>query len=967
MPSSRKNQRKNRRTRNLNFETLESRRLLSVNGPGVSDPALFDTVINFPFDISSNDFDSNIGGVAAETVQLNIADGGSRVQALDAPSGIEVNISGGEIISLEAFSGSEVNISGGRTESFTARAGSDVTISGGSFSFQFRALNGSNVELIGGEFELNGESFSGTTVSLDEGESLSGLLQDGTGFIISPLQDNVINDITLTTVPLPAVNPGAVLIDSPNSDFSFVQQTVTIVDGGRTDNHPVFIDSTLNLEGGSLNSSAAAIDSTINISGGFFGNSSDVFDSVINLSGGFILALLDVSRSEVNISGGFAGSAIDAFDSVFNISGGELSTGFDATDSEINISGGMVDRFFDAKSGSVINVRGGEIGGDFDAESGSEINVRGGSFGDGFRAFDGSEINISGGEFTGSFTADLGSEVNFIVQSFAINGVPQLLPASSEVFTIDERDIILTGEFDNGQTFSFDLSSESVLVSPDATLTIAVFGSTVLGAPTDVTVLENTASDLDLSSLEFSSFSPFGSGRVQVGIEVSEGTLVATSNNDVSVSGSGTGELTLTGLVENLNLFFDDASSVQFTGPAGVSGEDAVNLTLKLDDDSPTIVNEINIDITPLEDDPNIIGTSGDDILEATGDDGTLVGGIGSDTLIGSNGNDVFTTDQINGDNDRNDQDVINLGNVDGNDTGNDVVTDFDVNGANGGENNFDTLQFIFNGEPVSLSSRNEILEFVALIESDGDRNTDALVQGDDLIFVFGRDSDDPGIITSSVTLENVVGQNGLNLNRLINNSADDLGVSQLDVFSAAGNVDVGQGASDENFQGGDENDVIVGGLGSDFIVGGGGNDILTGDQTDSENNRFDQDVFAFGDIAVGGSGNDVITDFDTDNFNGGERNFDTLQLSIGNEQFSLSTGNDFLNFANLLESDGNAGTGTLIDGDDLIFVFSRNADGLITDSIRLKDIIEQGDGLTDSVLADFDRIGESDGIDIFV
>ena len=88
--------------------------------------------------------------------------------------------------------------------------------------------------------------------------------------------------------------------------------------------------------------------------------------------------------------------------------------------------------------------------------------------------------------------------------------------------------------------------------------------------------------------------------------------------------------------------------------------------------------------------------------------------------------------------------------------------------------------------------------------------------------------------------------------------------------------------------------------------------------------------------------------------------------MSIGDQQFALDTGNEFLTFANLLESDGNDGTGTLIDGDDLIFVFSRNADGLITDSVRLEDIIGD-DGLTDAALAAFDRIGESDGIDIFV
>ena len=346
--------------------------------------------------------------------------------------------------------------------------------------------------------------------------------------------------------------------------------------------------------------------------------------------------------------------------------------------------------------------------------------------GERFGAFSGSVVNIGGGEIGAGFEAGAGSEVNLFVEEFEIDGVPQSVPETGETITITDRDIILSGRFTNNTTFSFDLNGTTTetavfafstdrtrqLFSPNATLTVTLVGSVVQGVPSDVTVVENTASDLDLSTLSYSASSPFGFGRVQVGLEVSEGILAATSNNDVTVRGSGTGELTLTGLVENLNTFFDDASNVQYTGPAGLSGDDAVTLTLTLDDDSPTITNQINIDITPLEDGPNIVGSDGDDEIEATGEDGTLVGGTGSDILIGSTGNDVFTTDLINGDKDRNDQDVIRLGNVDGNDTGNDVITEFDVNRNNRSENNFDTLEFTFQGINHSLSSRNDILNF---------------------------------------------------------------------------------------------------------------------------------------------------------------------------------------------------------------------------------------------------------------
>ena len=165
--------------------------------------------------------------------------------------------------------------------------------------------------------------------------------------------------------------------------------------------------------------------------------------------------------------------------------------------------------------------------------------------------------------------------------------------------------------------------------------------------------------------------------------------------------------------------------------------------------------------------------------------------------LLGSSGNDVFITDQINGDINRTDRDVITLGNVDGNDTGNDVIKDFDINGANGGENNFDTLEFTFDDTEFSLATRNDILDFVAYIESDGDRNTDAVQDGSDLIFVFGRDAENPDIITSSIRLEDVVGRNGLSNSRLGNNSVDSVGDTQMDLFAVAGDIEVGSNSND--------------------------------------------------------------------------------------------------------------------------------------------------------------------------
>jgi len=195
--------------------------LAQVNGPGPSAPSLFDTVVNLSG--STPPFGNDIGGVAGQTIQVNVNSGGifggasgsRRLLLLDgaelnvnggtvdpdvrAQSGSEVNINSGSVgnsfvaefgsvvnitggtvdFSADAFG--EVNISGGTVgRSFDARGG-NVNISGGSVGYFFRA--NSSTELIGGEFRLNGAAFTGNSISLAEGDIFTGTLADGSSFI----------------------------------------------------------------------------------------------------------------------------------------------------------------------------------------------------------------------------------------------------------------------------------------------------------------------------------------------------------------------------------------------------------------------------------------------------------------------------------------------------------------------------------------------------------------------------------------------------------------------------------------------------------------------------------------------------------------------------------------------------------------------------------------------------------------
>lgn len=146
-----------------------------------------------------------------------------------------------------------------------------------------------------------------------------------------------------------------------------------------------------------------------------------------------------------------------------------------------------------------------------------------------------------------------------------------------------------------------------------------------------------------------------------------------------------------------------------------------------------------------------IDGLGGDDEIFGLGGNDDLVGGPGDDLIVGGPGDDAMDGN-ARGQN-TGDRNIFDLG--DATLAGNDVIAGFDVDA--GGERSFDTLVFEFKGEQVTLSDTGSILTFVAEIEKDGDGATDALLEGDDLVFVFARDGAD-GPPTASLRLTDVIG-----------------------------------------------------------------------------------------------------------------------------------------------------------------------------------------------------------------
>ena len=214
-----------------------------------------------------------------------------------------------------------------------------------------------------------------------------------------------------------------------------------------------------------------------------------------------------------------------------------------------------------------------------------------------------------------------------------------------------------------------------------------------------------------------------------------------------------------------------------------------------------------------------VFGGGGSDILFGGNGNDTLIGGRGSDFLIGGSGDDILTGDALDGSRDRYDRDTFYLGKTEQASAGNDVITDFDTNNFRGGEANFDTLNFVFDHRLFSLSTGRDLVNFVAYIEHDGDIETDAIRDGNDLIFVFLRDDD--GYAVSSIRLENVIGDDGVTDRRLDYASVDYLTPTDFDApviaFDDIGAVETGEGAVE--FGSVLENDSFENGLGSVELV----------------------------------------------------------------------------------------------------------------------------------------------------
>ena len=215
-----------------------------------------------------------------------------------------------------------------------------------------------------------------------------------------------------------------------------------------------------------------------------------------------------------------------------------------------------------------------------------------------------------------------GTKLTITFNASATNAlVQQVLQAISYRSSSDnpggsDRTIVFTAT-DSSAATVFDSRTVSVSAVND--------DPTMLFLPTDITVTEDTLSNVDLSTAILSDVDSLG-GSIALTIAAGTGILASTSGGGVTIGNSGTSSITLTGTVSNIDSFLNTASSIQYTTAPNAQGNNASTLTLMVNDGGNTglggggnvTLGSVNIDSTALGDTPSVTGASTNEDTQST-------------------------------------------------------------------------------------------------------------------------------------------------------------------------------------------------------------------------------------------------------------------------------------------------------------------------------------------------------------
>ncbi len=537
---------------------------------------------------------------------------------------------------------------------------------------------------------------------------------------------------------------------------------------------------------------------------------------------------------------------------------------------------------------------------------------------------------------TNTYLVSASDSLRFLPAADFNGAVPSIVlllidDSDGAVVTGTRLDSSLTG---SGGTTRY--SSSTVTLS--SSITAAPESPAVTGLPTDVTVTQDVASDLDLSAATLSDADT--AGDITVVLTASAGTMTAASGGGVTVTNSGTGAITLTGTASAIDTFLNTASAIQYTGALNAVGDDAATVTISADDGGGAVqLGVVNIDIAavtgPTPGPDTLSGTAGDDLLEGLGGDDVLDGGDGNDNVKGGQGDDDLT----GGDGD----DTLNGGagvDVMSGGTGDDYyyVDDAgDLVDETGGDGTDTVGSFIDYRLPGGVENLTLLSRFgtafdgtgnglANTITGNGEDNILAGLAGADTLYgaqgddcLVGGDGDD--ILDGGTGHDCLDGGNGADT--LIGGVGSDmlLGWAGHDILlggegndildGAAGNDSLDGGAHDDILFGGTGHDYLDGGTGADVMIGEAGGDTyivdnigdtvveLAGDGTDTVEASITytladdvENLVLTGGAAIDGAGNDVnnvITGNGAANTLTGGGGFDTLTGGLGGDTFLFS------------------------------------------------------------------------------
>ncbi len=207
-------------------------------------------------------------------------------------------------------------------------------------------------------------------------------------------------------------------------------------------------------------------------------------------------------------------------------------------------------------------------------------------------------LSVSGGSVTNgtALSIALGSNITNAIIEEILQSIRY--SSTSEDPGTSDRTITITATDSNGGVATETRTIEVVTVNDNPTAS---------GLVSDVTVTEDVAGNVDLSALTLADLDSTGS--VTVTLAASAGTFSDNSrgSGSVSLTGSGTDTLVLTGTFANINSFLDTASSIQYTGASNVNGGDSATFTVTANDGDGSgdiSLGTVNLDITAVNDDP---------------------------------------------------------------------------------------------------------------------------------------------------------------------------------------------------------------------------------------------------------------------------------------------------------------------------------------------------------------------------